>query len=224
MIPVITIDGPSGVGKGSVSLLLAQELGWHFLDSGALYRVLAFAAQREHISLSDPAALGHLAERMPIRFELKKGATESELWLDDANVTDSIRTSECGLMASQVAAYPEVRHGLLTRQRAFRQLPGLVADGRDMGTVVFPDANVKFFLQASAEERANRRYKQLKEKGINVNLATLLVDIEERDKRDRERTLSPLRPAPDALLIDTTVLTLKEVFSQVLSEVKERLG
>jgi CMP/dCMP kinase len=221
-IPVVTIDGPSGVGKGSVSLLLAKELKWHFLDSGALYRVLALAAEEKFIPLTDGPALGQLASEMPIRFEVGKG--DPEIWLGNRDVTQEIRTPECGLIASQVAAFPEVRQGLLSRQRGFRQAPGLVADGRDMGTVVFPDATVKFFLQASAEERAKRRYLQLKENAINVNLATLLVDIEERDRRDRERTSSPLRPASDALLIDTTVLTLQEVFNQVLAEVKARLG
>ncbi|MFI4954726.1 MAG: (d)CMP kinase [Gammaproteobacteria bacterium] len=221
MIPVITIDGPSGVGKGSVSQLLSRELKWHFLDSGALYRILAFAAVQQNINLGDVEQLYKLAVHMPVEF--KVGEVEPQIWLGSQNVTDEIRTPQSGEIASQIAALPEVRQGLLQRQQAFRQPPGLVADGRDMGTVVFPDADIKFFLQASPVERAQRRHKQLKEKGIDVNLPDLLADIEARDKRDCERSISPLRPAADAIIIDTTVLTLNQVFAKVLEIVHDKL-
>jgi cytidylate kinase len=222
MIPIITIDGPSGVGKGSVSLLLARELQWHFLDSGALYRVLALAATRQGIDLEDRSKLHDLSIDMPVHFKVTEA--EPAVWLGELEVTEAIRMPECGQKASQIAAYPEVRQGLLQRQRAFAELPGLVADGRDMGTVVFPEARSKFFLQATAAARAERRYKQLKDKGIDVNLGGLLADIEERDRRDSERSSSPLRPAADALIIDTTILTLSEVFNLVLSQVKTTLA
>ena len=224
MIPVITIDGPSGVGKGSVSQLLARELKWHFLDSGALYRVLAVAALEQGITAKDPLKLHSLALNMPVQFVVDNEALEPQIWLGERKVTDEIRTPECGQIASQIAAIPAVREGLLERQRAFREDPGLVADGRDMGTVVFPEATVKFFLQATSTERAERRYKQLKAKGIDVNLASLLADIEERDKRDSERAISPLRPAADALIIDTTTLTLSQVFEQVVKKVRSKIG
>jgi cytidylate kinase len=220
MIPVITIDGPSGVGKGSVSQLLARELQWHFLDSGALYRVLAVAAAQQKVELTDAAKLHDLALNMPVEFKVDE--LEPQVWLAKQDVSDLIRTPETSHAASQIAAYPEVRQGLLERQHIFRQTPGLVADGRDMGTVIFPDATVKFFLQASAAERARRRYKQLKEKGIDVNLPDLLADIEARDQRDSERVVSPLRPAADAIIIDTTTLTLQEVFAEVLIIVKKK--
>lgn len=222
MIPIITIDGPSGVGKGSVSLLLAQALGWHFLDSGALYRVLALAAGKQGVHLENKSGLHDLAVTMPVSFQVT--TEESSVWLAEEEVTSAIRMPECGQQASQIAAYPEVRLGLLQRQRAFVQAPGLVADGRDMGTVVFPEATAKFFLHATAAARAERRYKQLKDKGINVNLPDLLADIEERDRRDSERSSSPLRPAADALIIDTTTLTLLEVFNLVLNYTKTKLA
>lgn len=221
MIPVVTIDGPSGVGKGSVSQLLSRELGWHFLDSGALYRILAFSALQQKIDCSDSVKLQTLAIHMSVEFIIED--TETQVWLEQVNITDAIRTPECGEIASKIAALPAVREGLLQRQHAFRQPPGLVADGRDMGTVVFPDANVKIFLLASAQERACRRHKQLKEKGIDVNLPDLLADIEARDKRDSDRCISPLRPAEDAIIIDTTELTLPQVFAQVLGIVQEKL-
>jgi cytidylate kinase len=222
MIPIITIDGPSGVGKGSVSLLLARKLQWHFLDSGALYRVLAFAAYQQGLGLDNPQKLHDLAVTMPVYFKVTP--TEPEVWLGEQDITLLIRQPECGQKASQIAAYPEVRSGLLARQRAFALAPGLVADGRDMGTVVFPYAQVKFFLEATSTERAQRRYNQLKEKGIDVSLADLLADMEARDKRDSEREISKLEPAADAVIIDTTALSLSEVFERVFAVVEARLA
>ena len=214
--PVITIDGPSGVGKGTIAQLLARELGWHMLDSGALYRLVALGAARQGIPLDDETALADYAARLPVEFRAGEGATHGlAIYLDGEAVGDAIRTEECGAGASRVAALPAVRAALLARQRAFRRPPGLVADGRDMGTTVFPDAPLKIFLTASAEERARRRYKQLKEKGIDVSLAALLEEITERDTRDSQRSASPLVPADDALRIDTTSMTIDEVLQTV---------
>lgn len=221
-IPVVAIDGPGGSGKGTVSRIIARNLNWHFLDSGALYRLLALAAEQRGVSLEDEAALAALAPRLAIRFDPAPQG-DVAVYLDGQDVTDAIRSETAGNAASKVAALPAVRAALLERQRAFREPPGLVADGRDMGTVVFPDAVVKIFLTASAEERAKRRYKQLKEKGMDVNLTDLLKEIEARDARDMSRSVAPLRPAPDAHLVDTTGLTIEEVVEQVTKLVKCRV-
>ena len=210
-IPVIAIDGPSASGKGTVAQRVAHVLGFHFLDSGALYRLLGLAAQRHGAVLDDEAALVNLAGRMDIRFE---GA---DIWLDGAKVGDELRTEAAGAAASGVAALPLVRAALLEKQHAFRRAPGLVADGRDMGSVVFPDAKLKIFLTASAEARAERRYKQLKEKGMDANIAALLQDIRVRDERDTQRSASPLQQAPGASLLDTTALNIEQAVAEVLA-------
>lgn len=215
-IPIVTIDGPSGSGKGTIGLMLSKTLGWHFLDSGALYRILAFVALNEQIDLSDEAKLEHLARDLSVTFN------DRILWAGQ-DITQQIRTEVCGNAASKIAVFPKVRASLLDRQRGFCRDPGLVADGRDMGTVVFPEALVKVFLEASAEERAKRRYLQLKEKGENVTLQSLLEEIEARDIRDKSRVIAPLKPAIDAVVIDTTGIGVEEVFEQVLKLVKQRL-
>jgi len=215
---VITIDGPSGSGKGTVGQLLAQKLGWHFLDSGALYRVLALAAQKHHIDLKDEVGLEQLARELVVEFVIVE--TELQIIFDGEDVTDTIRAEAVGSMASQLAVLPGVRSGLLDRQRAFRKEPGLIADGRDMGTVVFPDAKVKFFLTAGPEERARRRYNQLLELGISVKLAALIEEITQRDRRDEQRTIAPMKPAEDAIVIDTTDLTISEVLDRVMTFVE----
>ena len=209
-IPVIAIDGPSASGKGTVAALVAQALGFHYLDSGALYRVTAFAALRAGVSLEDEAALAELAMGLDLRFD------GVEVYLNGEAVGDAIRTEEAGRAASKIAAMPVLRAALLERQRAFRQAPGLVTDGRDMGSVVFPDATVKFFLTASCEERAKRRYKQLIEKGFDANLAALFQDLSERDARDAARAVAPLKQMADAALLDTTGLTIEEAVERVL--------
>ncbi|MCB1745895.1 MAG: (d)CMP kinase [Gammaproteobacteria bacterium] len=218
--PVIAIDGPSGTGKGTIARLVKRWLGWHLLDSGALYRVLGFAAERRGLDLDDEQAIAPLALALDVAFV--EGEADTRVVLDGADATDAIRTEACGALASRVAAHPAVRAGLLERQRAFRLVPGLVADGRDMGTVVFPDAELKIFLTASAEERARRRHKQLIEKGLSVNLAQLLADITERDRRDTERAVSPLKPATDAVILDTTHSDISAVEDQVKRLVRER--
>ena len=214
---MITIDGPSGSGKGTISRLVAARLGWHFLDSGALYRLVALAAMHHAVSLDDEISLKTLAAHLDVQFQADKDGIESRIILEGEDVTDTIRTEDCGKAASVVAALPTVRQALLQRQRAFRESPGLVADGRDMGTVVFPDAQLKVFLTASRDERARRRYKQLNEKGVSVNLQHILGELAERDARDSGRSISPLRAAPDAVIIDTTTLTIDEVVSNVLT-------
>ncbi len=223
-VPVIAIDGPSGAGKGTVSQLLARRFGWHFLDSGALYRLVAQAARNHAIPLDNVEALQTLAAHLDVQFQVAEEGSQLRVLLEGEDVTAAIRSEEIGNDASKVASIPEVREALLERQRAFRIPPGLVADGRDMGTVVFPDAEVKIFLTASPEERARRRYKQLKEKDPNVIFDDLVVEIAERDKRDIERSVAPLRPAEDAVVIDTTDLTIEEVVDRVMAVCEERLG
>ena len=218
--PVITIDGASGTGKGVITHLIAEQLGWRLLDSGALYRVLALCAQNHHIALDNEAALSLLAEELDVQFIAKNISLPPRIMLEGQDVTETIRTEKIGNIASKVGALPAVRQALLSRQRAFRTNPGLVTDGRDMGTVVFPDADLKIFLIASPEERARRRHNQLKEKGINVNLGDLIEELRERDKRDQERTHAPLRPADDAICIDTDQLNIKQVVDRVMSEVR----
>lgn len=220
-IPVITIDGPSGSGKGTISQLVAGQAGWHFLDSGALYRLVALAANRTGVATDDVAALAALALELDVVFE-PSPALEAVVTLSGEDVSRAIRGEEIGVLASRVAAIPEVREALLARQRGFAQRPGLVADGRDMGTVVFPTAALKIFLTASAEERAARRYKQLKDKGESVSLARLLADIKARDERDSQRAASPLKPAADALVLDSTDMTIEEVQLRILAEAGKR--
>ncbi len=216
--PVLTIDGPGGAGKGTISMLIAARLGWHYLDSGALYRVLGLAARRRGVAGSDAQALLPIARDMQLAFGLPGPGEESAtVWLDGDNVSAAIREEQSGFMASEVAVHTEVREALLERQRAFRQPPGLVADGRDMGTVVFPDATLKVFLTASAEERARRRYKQLIAKGNDVILCDLLRDIQARDERDSSRAASPLRPAEDAVMVDTTQSSIDQVVERIMN-------
>jgi len=215
-IPVITIDGPSGAGKGTVARIVAEQLGWHLLDSGAIYRVLAVATQHHHVNLDDEEHLIPMAAHLDVQFEIT-GEGESKVILEGEDVTDTIRTEEIGALASKVAAFPRVREALLRRQRAFSVAPGLVADGRDMGTIVFSKAPVKVFLTATAEERADRRFNQLKEKGVDVRIGRLLDDIRQRDDRDRNREVAPLIPAEGALIIDSTDLSIQEVVNKVLS-------
>ncbi len=221
-VPVITIDGPSGSGKGTVAALLAGKLGWNFLDSGALYRLLAFAARNHGVDLTNEESLKVLAEHLDVQFGAARDGHGMIIILEGEEVTEAIRNESVGAGASQVAALPVVRSALLQRQKAFREAPGLVADGRDMGTVVFPDAPLKIFLTASAEERARRRYLQLKARGDDVNLASLLEEIRERDERDTQRAVAPLKPADDAIQLDSTTLSIEEVLQRILSEVADR--
>ncbi|MBK1720683.1 (d)CMP kinase [Thiocystis violacea] len=214
MTPVITIDGPSGTGKGTITALVAERLGWHMLDSGAIYRVLGLAAQRRGLALDDEQALTQLAEVLPLSF------SAGQVLLDGEDVSEAIRTEEAGAAASRAAAHPPVRAVLLEWQRKMARPPGLVADGRDMGTVVFTQAPLKIFLDASPEIRADRRYKQLKEKGLDANLPRLITDIRERDARDRSRPVAPLCAAEDAVLVDSSRMSIAEVFDRVLEEVR----
>lgn len=221
-IPVITIDGPSGAGKGTVARVVADQLGWRLLDSGAIYRVLAVAIQHHNLAVEDEESLLPIAAHLDVQFEISADG-KGKVILEGEDVTHIIRTEEVGELASKVAAFPRIREALLRRQRAFKLSPGLVADGRDMGTVVFIDAPVKVFLTASAEERAQRRFNQLKEKGIDVRIGRLLDDIRQRDERDQNRKIAPLVPAEGSLIIDSTDLSIKEVVNKILSFANEKL-
>lgn len=214
--PVITIDGPVGSGKGTIARRVATALDWHLLDSGALYRLTALAAQRHGVALDDVDRLAELAATLDVRFGSDKEGGE-RIWLDGEDATAAIRTEQCGAGASAVAALQPVRDALLGLQRAFRKAPGLVADGRDMGTHVFADAGLKVYLTATADERARRRHKQLNDKGIDVSLAALSRDIEERDRRDTERSVAPLRPAGDARILDSSGKSIEDVTNTILS-------
>lgn len=217
--PVITVDGPSGAGKGTLTSLLTECLNWNFLDSGALYRVIAIAAEKRQISFDNVAELVRIGENLNVRFETAKDNTL--IYLDDENVTDQVRLETTGNMASKIAPLTEVRNALLHRQKQFRCAPGLVADGRDMGTVVFPDADLKLYLTASPEERAKRRYLQLKEKGLDVSIARLADEIKERDERDMNREVAPLKPATDAILLDSSSMSIEEVFEKAMVYVRQ---
>ncbi|AVI63379.1 (d)CMP kinase [Halomonas sp. GFAJ-1] len=212
-VPVLTIDGPGGAGKGTISSLMAERLGWHLLDSGALYRLTAQAAVKHGVALDDEAALAKLAVQLDVAFPVEEG--QPRTLLEGEDVTRAIRTEQAGERASQVAVLPLVREALFQRQRDFCQSPGLVADGRDMGTVVFPEAPLKIFLTASAEERAHRRYQQLQEAGVDASLSSLLKEIQARDARDTQRSVAPLKLADDAITLDTTRLSIPEVVERL---------
>ncbi|UXZ55502.1 (d)CMP kinase [Halomonas sp. 7T] len=219
-VPVLTIDGPGGAGKGTISSLMAERLGWHLLDSGALYRLTAQAAVKHHVALDDEAALSSIAATLDVAFPVESG--QPRTLLEGEEVGKVIRTEQAGERASQVAALPQVRAALLQRQRDFCQAPGLVADGRDMGTVVFPDATLKIFLTASAEERAHRRHQQLQEAGVDASLSSLLKEIQARDARDTQRSVAPLKPADDAITLDTTRLSIPEVVERLTDLLAQR--
>ncbi len=220
-VPVLAIDGPSGSGKGTVGQALAAQLGWHFLDSGTLYRAVALLAKRQGYDMADESVLVRIAQNLDMRFEIH-GDAPVQVMLGSEEVGTAIRSEEISALASQVAAVPSVRQALMDKQRALRRPPGLVADGRDMGTVVFPDATLKIYLTASPETRAERRYKQLKHKGLDVNLARLAEEIRVRDARDAQRDTSPLKPADDAQIVDTTSLTVAQVVRRILDLLRER--
>jgi cytidylate kinase len=222
-VPVVTIDGPSGSGKGTISRLVAARLGWHYLDSGALYRAVGLAAAWERVDLSDEEAVAACAARADIHFEHQADGGEPHVIVNGKNATHQLRMETAGAAASAIAALPAVRAALVDLQRGFRRAPGLVADGRDMGTVIFPDAAPKVFLTASAAERAERRYKQLKDKGVSITLDGLLGEILARDARDANRAVAPLRPADDAVRIDTTGQGIAAVVEQVLALLPARL-
>jgi len=220
-IPVITLDGPSGAGKGTIAQNVASTLGFHILDSGSLYRLTALASQNDGIDLADELAIAEIAAKLDVVF--KPTGNGLQILLRGADVSETIRQEEVGMRASKVAAIPAVRNALLQRQRDFLALPGLVADGRDMGTTVFPNAPLKVFMTASAEERAERRVKQLKEKGINANIAALVADLKARDEQDENRAVSPLKPAEDAIFLDTTSMSIQQVTQKVVDLAKQRL-
>lgn len=220
-VPVLTIDGPSGSGKGTIARAVADRLGWHMLDSGAIYRAIGYAAGAKELDVSDSRAVALCAAETRIEFRDPGDGGDTRVVIDGIDATDAIRTETAGAAASAIAALPEVRKALVDKQLAFRKPPGLVADGRDMGTVIFPDAPFKVFLTASAAERAERRYKQLKSKGLDVTLASLLHEIELRDARDASRKVAPLRPAADAVVIDTTGQPIPAVVDQVLGVVRK---
>jgi cytidylate kinase len=221
--PVLTLDGPGGSGKGTIAQIIAGRLGWHYLDSGALYRVLGLTARRRGLPLEDEPILCRLAETIRIDFTPQPDGTPARVKVDGEDVSVDLRTEVTGELASRVAVLPDVRAALLQKQRDFRQFPGLVTDGRDMGTTVFPDAILKVFLTASAEVRAERRYKQLKEKGFSANLTAILGEIRHRDQRDTERSVSPLKPADDAWILDCSALSIDEVATAVSSRLQARL-
>ena len=221
MIPVIAIDGPGGSGKGTVARRVAQQLGWQLLDSGALYRLIALAGLRHQLATDDVAGHARLAASLDVVFEVDAGGDEHVL-LEGVDVTGELRDEQTGEAASRVAAWPAVRSALLGRQRAFARLPGLVADGRDMGSIVFRDAGLKIFLTASPDERARRRYNQLKQKGLSVNLAALSAEIAERDRRDTMRPVAPLIAVPEAVVVDSTALSIEAVVGRVMALAHER--
>jgi CMP/dCMP kinase len=225
--PVVTIDGPGSSGKGTVGRLLARTLGWHFLDSGALYRALAFMMDQEKIAVEDKRGLEALTRKLNLEFEFisePSNAYRVKVLLNGKDVTQALLTESCGNRASEIAVFPQVREALLEKQRAFRKPPGLVADGRDMGSVIFPNAELKIFLSASVQERARRRYRQLKEQGINVSLGTIETELKARDERDEGRSFAPLKSAEDAILVDTTDVSIAKVVEHIEQLIRERLG
>lgn len=219
-VPVVTIDGPSGAGKGTISQALAKHLGWYFLDSGAMYRLCGLACLKANIPFEDEARVAHIARNLNIDFKVVEGGLET--YLNGQEVTQELRTEQGGAAASKVAAIIAVRDALKQRQRDFAKAPGLIADGRDMGTVIFPDARLKIYLTATAEERAARRFKQLQEAGEAVNLAAILRDIQARDDRDMNRPVAPLKPADDATIIDSTNMSIDAVFEAILQLIEKR--
>ncbi|NRA19333.1 MAG: (d)CMP kinase [Oceanospirillaceae bacterium] len=220
--PVITVDGPSGSGKGTICKLLAAKLGWNLLDSGALYRLTALAAKHHGVAVDDEDALQVLAAHLDVQFVVQPGEGEIQVILEGESVTKELRLEETGSVASIIAAIPGVRRALLDRQKEFAQAPGLIADGRDMGTVVFPEAQLKVYLDASVEERASRRYKQLINKGLDASLEVILADLKQRDERDMQRAVAPLRPAEQALVLDSTSLSIDQVLEIVLEEARHK--